>query len=314
MVARGFTGRAGSPKIAAMERLVAVVVACASCTFDPAGGVPASVSDAAPPGATPDSGPPRPTHLLLSEVAAGPDSLEFVEIFNPTCLPIDLATYYLTDQPTYALMPSWGRRAPLPGRMNAILRFPSGSIIADGAAVVVARDGAAFADAFGHPAEFAITDPGSSTPMDLIAYRSTPDMLIANSGEPIALFEWDGQRDLVRDIDIVIAGEAPASSHQLIAKQEVAPGGVDGPDADSIGTYYRPDQASLPAMAERDATAGSYQRIAFEAGFELATGGNGTDGHDETSEDTRATWEQEAGTPPSPGAVPASLSRSCTDE
>jgi hypothetical protein len=297
-----------------MHRLLPGLLACASCAFDRTGGSSANLTDASPPDATPDAGTLLPTHLLLSEVCAGPDSLEFIEILNPTCLSIDLRTYYLADQRTYPLLPAWGSRPPLPGTQNAVLRFPPGSILESGAAAVIAHDGTAFAAAFGGPADFAIINPGGSTPMEVIAYRSAPDMLIANSGEPIALFEWDGARDLVRDVDIVIAGEAPALSHQLLGKQDVAPDGVDGPDADAIGTFYHPDLVSMPAMAARDATTGSYQRIAFEAGFETAEGGNGTGGHDETSEDTRMTWEQQPGSPPTPGSVPPALTVSCTDE
>ena len=49
----------------------------------------------------------------------------------------------------------------------------------------------------------------------------------------------------------------------------------------------------------------SYKRIALE-GLNEIPGANGEFGHDETSEDTRATWEQTY-SPPTPGEVHPSL-------
>ena len=280
-----------------------------ACAFDPSG-TSTATPDASPPDAAPDARQFTAVHLLISEVKSGPDSLEFIEIFNPTCDDVDLTTYYLGDEPTYPLAPSWGTSRPMPGTLNAVVRFPPGEILASGAVAVVARDSLAFSAEYGVVPRFGLLNAGASA-MEFIAYRSTPDMVLANTGEVVALFEWDGEGDLVRDVDIVVAGEAPATSHQLIAKQLLAPRGVDGPDVDDTLTTYLPDGASLPAMQARDATEGSYQRIAFEGEFEAASGGNGVDGHDETSEDTRNTWEQEPGTAPTPGEVPDALSVSC---
>lgn len=290
--------------------LLGVVALSAACSFD-AGGPSGSdggggVIDAA----APDAARLRFVHLLLTEVKAGPDPLEFIEIWNPTCEDVDLTNYYLADEPTYPLLPSWGASRPMPAALNAVLRFPPGEILASGAVAVVARDSLAFASEYGGPPRFGLLNAGDSA-MEFIAYRSTPDMILANTGEVVALFEWDGASDLVRDVDVVVAGEAPGDGHQLVAKQLLAPRGVDGPDGDDSLTPYLPDDASLPAMRARDATTGSYHRIAFEGEFEAASGGNGMEGHDETSEDTRNTWEQEPDTPPTPGELPAELSVSC---
>ena len=280
-----------------------------ACAFEPTGtsGAP---PDASPPDAAPDARQFTAVHLLLSEVKSGPDSLEFIEIFNPTCSDVDLTTYYLADEPTYPLAPSWGTSRPMPGTLNAVVRFPPGEILASGAVAVVARDSLAFAAEYGALPRFGLLNAGESA-MEFIAYRSMPDMILANTGEVVTLFEWDGESDLVRDIDIVVAGEAPATSHQLIAKQVLAPRGVDGPDGDDALTPYLPDGASLPFMQVRDATDGSYERVAFEGEYEAASGGNGMEGHDETSEDTRNTWEQVPASTPTPGEVPASLAVSC---
>ena len=296
--------------------LIGVTALVAACSFDsggPGGGGAIDGGDGVT-DASPDAAVARAVHVLVTEVKTGPDDLEFIEIWNPTCEDVDLTNYYLADEPTYPLAPSWAASRPMPAAANAVVRFPPGEMLVRGAVAVVARDGTAFAAEFGAAARFALINPGTATPMEFVAYRSTPDMVLANTGESIALFEWDGASDLVRDVDIVVAGEAPAESHQLIGKQVLAPRGVDGPDDDDILTLYLPDGASLPAMRMRDATEGSYERVALEGEYEAASGGNGVEGHDETSEDTRNTWEQEVGSTPTPGELPETLAVSCVGQ
>lgn len=285
----------------------------AACSFDSAGASrgDGGASDASFDGGTPDATVTRGAHLLLTEVKSGPDTLEFIEIYNPTCVDQDLSDYYLSDDPAYSLLPAWDDPTPDLGDGDAVVRFPAGTILAAQAVIVVARSGSAFAAEFGAPPDYALTTPGGAVRMEFVAQGTARDMRIASTGEPVALFEWDGARDLVRDVDMVIAGDAPEAGHQLVPKQVLSPDGVDGPDADSVNTEYLDDMATLPLMLERDVGAGSYARIVFEDTFEIAEGGNGLDGHDETSEDTHTTWEQDPATPPTPGEVPATLEVSC---
>ncbi|HLU66743.1 MAG TPA: hypothetical protein VKZ63_10730, partial [Kofleriaceae bacterium] len=107
----------------------------------------------------------------------------------------------------------------------------------------------------------------------------------------------------------VITGHNPAAGQAIGPKHVVAPEGVDGPDDDDVATLYRADSALMMPMVAMDG--GSYQRIRLEEGHELAAGGNGVSGHDETSENTRATWEQDVGTVPTPGEVPVPLGVEC---
>jgi len=251
------------------------------------------------------------THILISEVKPAPDTLEFIEIYNPTCHDLSLATYFLTDMPSYSLLPSWGGAPPAPGLENAIVKFPDGETLASGETAVVAHDGGALADEFGMAPRFALTNIGNSTGMEFVVYQGAKDMTILNVGEPITLFEWDGERDLVLDVDIVIAGDAPPVARRLVAKQDVAPDGVDGPDSDTDPSSYLEETVTIPAMGTRETNAGSYQRIALEGEFEAAVGGNGVAGHDETGEDTRNTWEDTVASPPTPGSVPLALAVSC---
>lgn len=283
----------------------------AACRFEPTGGagnLPDAATSDGPSGV--DAQPGGQAHLVLSEIKSGPNEIEFIEIYNPTCADVDLSSYHLTDEPTYGLLPAWSSPPPPPGFANAVVRFPAGSNLGSGQAAVIARDGVAFEAAFGVTAPFALVNMGGSAPMEFIAYHPSPDMIIANAGDPIVLFEWDGERDLVRDVDIAIAGSAPTDERELQSKHELAESGIDGPDGDDVASLYLPDSISIPAMAAGD-SAGSYQRIAFEGEFEAQSGGNGIGGHDETSEDTRNTWEQEPDTTPTPGEVPEALAVSC---
>jgi hypothetical protein len=290
------------------------LLALAACQFDTSGGSGdgLGVIDAAPDAAPDpiDAGTNAPAHVLLTEVKTSPDTLEFIEVFNPRCEEVDLSTYYLSDDPGYPLLPSWEGPPDL-GDFDAVIRFPAGATLAGGAVAVVARNGLTFTAEYGFVPDYAILNPGTADAMVFVASGSQNNMAIAPDGEPIALFEWDGMRDVVSDIDVVIAGEAPAIGRQLVPKQVLAPAGVDGPDEDTVATLYRDDAGLMQPMLVRDAPTGSYERIAFEGFREIGEGGNGIEGDDETSEDIRATWEQEVDTTPSPRELPESLMVDC---
>jgi hypothetical protein len=288
--------------------LLGIARLAAACSFDSSATGPSVTIDAGADAGAPDAAVPGATHLLLTEVKSGPDPREFIEIFNPTCADVVLDDYYLSDDPGYPLLPSWGTPAPNPGSFDAVLRFPPGSVLASNTALVVARDGVEFAAAFGFGAAFSITNPADMT---IVASGAMPDMAISNDGDPVVLFEWDGEADLVRDVDLVIAGDAPPEPRRLVAKQALAPDGIDGPDDGDATTAYESDAMSLPAMQVRDATIGSYQRVEGEGTSEEPAGGNGITGHDETSEDTTMTWEQVVDSEPTPGTVPSSLNAAC---
>lgn len=126
---------------------------------------------------------------------------------------------------------------------------------------------------------------------------------LTNAGELIALFWWDGQDDRVRDVDLLLAG-VPTTANGLVDKSGVA---IDGPDADAIPTAYLPDARTMTAQASTPGSGKSTQRILAETGHEIQAGtGNGLTGHDETSENTSATWDSTFGTP-TPGVVPPTL-------
>lgn len=265
-----------------------------------AGGADAArVADAAPEGAdarvadaAPDAPPSQAATLLLSEVVLQPNAAEMIEIVNPGATAIDLSHYYLSDHSDYFKLPAGASV----GSSDFIVKFPQGASIPAHGVVTVAIDTAAnFTAAYGVAPTFAI----GGGAMVAIAGTGTPSL--TNTGEPVVLFYWDGASDLVRDVDILLAG-VPSSTNLLADKSGVA---QDGPDADATPTVYATDARTLAAQASAPGMNLSTKRIALEAG-ELHGGGNGLTGDDETSEDTATNWDSSY-TAPTPGVVPAAL-------
>jgi len=252
---------------------------------------------------------PEPTpDVLLSEMVVTPTGGEFVEIFNPTAASIDLSDVYLTDA-TFASGGAFyynivtGAGAGGGGFGDFHARFPDGASIAAGEFQTVALAGSA-----GYMAAYG-SDPTYELFEDDTAADTIPDMRealpgsiggqggLTNGGEVVILYAWDGQSDLVQDIDYAVWGDKA----EAVDKTGVS---IDGPDADAVVTTYAADTA----VALQDVISGgshasgdSFQRIDFAEGAETQSGGNGLQGSDETSEDLSVTWQLLAATP---GAAP----------
>ncbi len=247
--------------------------------------------DAAPPDAAP---PPGPAHLLLTEVMLAPSGGEFVEIFNPGAIPVDLADYYLSDAPAYFRLPTG---PPTLDGADFLARFPADRVLAAGAVLTVAiSTAAAFTLEHAVPPTLALRDGD----MRIVAEAGTGTL--TNDGEFIALFYWDGASDRVVDVDLLHAGK-PTIGNRLTAKNGIA---LDGPDVGADTTAYASDAATMPLQAVEVSSGSSTRRIVAEAGHETQAGtGNGVDGDDETSEVTSATWS--APGLPDPGVVTGTL-------
>ncbi len=241
----------------------------------------------------PPVGPPVP--LLLTEVVLSPSSNQFIEILNPTDQAVSLNGYYLADHGDYFRVPTG---APIVDTGDFVVRFPAGAVIGPRAVITVAvATAATYQSMYGAAPTFSIA---SGT---MVTVSSNGIGALANGGELIALFYWDGQDDLVRDVDLLLAG-VPGSSNRLIDKSGVA---LDGPDAGTTTTAYKADARTMAPQATVPPPARSTKRISPEAGFETQAGtGNGLDGDDETSETILSTWDGMF-TPPTPGTVPPEL-------
>ena len=235
-------------------------------------------------------------HLLLCEAVVTPTSDEFIEIFNPTAMVINLDDYFLSDDEEYSLLPGITGAGPTPniGSSDFIVQFPPASTISPNQIIVIAFDGAGFLASFGAAPDFEIlgTDAGV---IDMISVSSSPTSGLTNGGENISLFHWDGSTDLVNDIDMLNIG-TPSSSNDIGDKSGIS---VDGPDGDTTESVYNNESASMPQQPSDPGFGFSTKRLFFEAGAELA-GGNGISGDDETSEDILLTWDT-VFTAPDPG-------------
>jgi hypothetical protein len=209
---------------------------------------------------------------------------------------VDLSTYYLSDFGGY-----WKEPAAVPtvDGGDFIARFPAGATIPAHGVITVALDTAA---------SFHTTYPAANADYALVGgtmtvLASSGTMTLTNGGELVALFQWDGQADVVRDVDLMIAGVATAPNG-LLTKSGVA---QDGPDVGTTATAYAADANTLTIQATAPANGKSTKRLLLEAGHETQAGtSNGLGGDDETSEQTATTWDTTFAAP-TPGAVPAAL-------
>jgi DNA/RNA endonuclease YhcR with UshA esterase domain len=231
------------------------------------------------------------SHLLITEIQATPKDSSFIEIYNPTDAAIDLSNVYLADYNTYYDMVNASYTT---NSQDFLVRFPAGSSVAGKTAVVVALNGSGFGIKYGFDADYEILSTSAST-TDMISLAGTSTSQI-NTQEMLVMFEWDGQSDLVADIDYAAWG---LFSSNFVDKSGIS---VDGPDADATATAYQNDTpvASQSALAALTDEILSVQRTGTGEGAEAASNGNGQTGHDETSEDLVNQFELAL---PTPGLV-----------
>jgi hypothetical protein len=243
-------------------------------------------------------------HLMITEIKS--TAPEFIEIWNPTSREVDLSRYYLSDYGSYWELPS---KPTLPGLSTSdfAVRFPNGAKLAANQVITIATDGAEF-DAGFTPlrATYAINEVSGSRAFEqrVVPGPMLPTITNSNGGEYIILFYWDGVSDLVKDVDIILAGKSAASANLLTTKMP-----IDGPDQDSSVTAYKPDNGQFGGgMFAEAMTPNSYKRRKLETGAETQAGtGNGITGDDETSELLKSTWDGDPADPfsaPTPGVVP----------
>ncbi len=260
-------------------------------------------------------------HLLITEVGYDTEMessttgySEFVEIFNPTGQPVELnrgaepgsanglGSYFLSDtQSAYYEVVNGPVDMGSAANSDSVLQFPPGAVIPPRGTVVVTADSDAFlAEFFG--GDYAAFQGLPGSPQLFEAHQDgdadgVPDMLIrsnstsvqpwnlTNSGEPVVLFYWDGESDLVRDVDFITWEK----TSYMLNKTGVS---IDGPDADQDASAYLEDAGSGTYLPE--ARNGTAQRTTILEPGESDQEGNGLTGHDESSESfdsaAGATW------------------------
>jgi len=128
-----------------------------------------------------------PQHLLISEVyyATGDTNREWVEIYNPTGLPVDLSAYKLGD-------------AVAMTDYEAMYQFPAGAVIQPQQVLVIAVSGAETPKA-----DFELINDTDKPDMVRVAGWGTGNWTLANPGDQVLLIGPDNQ-----PVDVVIWGTA----------------------------------------------------------------------------------------------------------
>ena len=249
--------------------------------------------------------------LLLSEIVVTPTGGEFIEIYNPGFESVDLGDVYLTDATfaggsVYYYNIVTGSGAGGGGFSDFHARFPDGASIAPGEYQTVALAGSE-----GFELDYGIA-PTYELYEDSVAADTIPDMReafagsindqggLTNSGEVVVLYSWDGESDLVADLDYAVWGDKA----EAVDKTGI---GIDGPDADSDISFYADDTdvAGQDVIASSGHVFGqSFSRVDLNEGTEVQTGGNGVAGDDETSENLSVTWAERDPSPNTETAPP----------
>ena len=238
------------------------------------------------------------SHLLISEVFVPPASdanQAFVEVANETNQTIDLSQRYLANYNTYYQIVEG--QYPITSQFF-LAQFPSFTIL-PGEVKTVALDGAAYLNAFGKRADFEIKATDTQTPdMNIIKTGDNPTLETLKG--MMILFYWDGQSDLVKDVDYIPWGLSAFNSVWM-DKSGVQ---IDGPDADSQTSAYADDLPKAQQKAISSIPSGeSLQRNGVDEIDEVTTGGNGITGHDEATENWQLSFKTAAPTPGSFSAV-----------
>ncbi len=250
--------------------------------------------------------------LLLTEVAVLPTDAEFIEIYNPCDTAMDLSDIYLTDA-TYTTAGYYyynivtGVNAGGGTLDDFHARFPDDASIGPGEYQTIAVRGSdAFSNTYGITPTYELYEDGASADTIPDMREAIPGSInnqggVSNAGEVVILYYWDGTTDLVTDLDYFVWGDKV----EAVDKTGVS---IDGPDADSLNNLYNADTAIVlqhVVALYGHATGQSWQRQDLGEGNERKTGGNGWNGHDETSEDLNATWHEAL---PTPGGAPVYVS------
>lgn len=220
--------------------------------------------------------------LLLSQLVSSPSAAELVAIHNPNAFAVDLGDYYLSDTNAYYAVTTGDS---VVDASDFVARFPAGATIAAGATRYVSINGAANYEAvYLVQPDFELVATDAAVADMRAAYTGSISATagLTNAGEPVMLFYWDGASDLVVDVDYVYYGTTQGAS-PAVNKTGIMVGQSTylADTADATG-LHAPISATTPNF--------SCRRDFAETG-QVASGGNGVGGTDQTSEPNATTWE-----------------------
>ena len=218
-------------------------------------------------------------HLLISEIQVAPDSLEFIEIFNPNDFPVGLDSIYLADYNSYFEIVNNSFSTV---STDFMVKFPDSTQIDSAGVLVIAVNGTGFLP---DSADFEIKSTILEIPDMVPMYLGSSTGGMLSNSEMMILFYWDGVSNRVYDVDYAIWG---STTSNFVDKTGIAPYAPDTP----VGSQ-RPSAKPITGFSMT-------RTNALELG-ETFSGGNGISGHDETSEPI----DQNFNTPatPTPGTT-----------
>ncbi|MCB9068570.1 MAG: lamin tail domain-containing protein [Calditrichae bacterium] len=245
-------------------------------------------------------------HILITEIVVTPTDGEFIEITNPTGATIDLSNYYLTDATSSANGIFYynivtGSNAGGGSNSDFHARFPDGASIAPGEFQLIALSATAFNSTYSVNPTYEMIETDASVPNMREAFGGSiaANATLSNAGEIVILYSWDGQSDLVQDVDYVVWGD----KDEAVDKTGVS---IDGPDADTTPSTYLADTGTAAQISivngQPHDFGESTQRTTLIENGETASGGNGITGNNETSEDLATSFSAAT---PNPGSGPS---------
>lgn len=222
-------------------------------------------------------------HVLFQRVVITPTNGEFVALVNPTGSAVDLSDYYLTDATKassgkyYYKLPSgidyWNDNVS-----DFIARFPAGQTLAAGDTLILGlHNTALFTDYYGTAPDLSLFEDMRNAVSDSITIglgiNYSHFEILSDNAEVLILFYWDGSSATVQDVDYLLWG----SSTYGVDKTGVSGYADDTPLADQV--YLTPHDEGY-----------AFTRLSLSESGEVASGGNGITGHDETSENLTSSW------------------------
>jgi hypothetical protein len=250
-------------------------------------------------------------HLLISEIVTTVNRFgaRFIEIVNPTGAEVALDDVYLTngtfstnDAGYWRLVEDTVNSTIAGGGTGGYFhgRFPAGAVIAAGDTIAVSVTGSSlYLAAYGTLPDFEVFEEGATAdavpelvevfPGSINAGTlagGTNAVTISSVAGSVVMYRWDGAADTMEDLDYAHWGTNQA--YRV--------------DKSGYGSYL--DDTAAGSQTPLPGTAGdskSYQRLSYAESGETSPG-NGSTGHDETSEALSASWSVANQTAPAPPA------------
>ncbi|MEA2077463.1 MAG: lamin tail domain-containing protein, partial [Candidatus Marinimicrobia bacterium] len=221
-------------------------------------------------------------HLILTEMVLQPSAGEYVKIKNPTASSVDLSNYYITDATDvvngkYYYKLTDGADFWSGSGSDFIARFPAVDLAAgETITLALGRDSDYLAE-YGENADLYLKGTGADTMLQAKTGETTiggsPNAKLDNTAETLILFYWDGSSAKVQDVDYLLWGN---NSYAI--------------DKSGVGTYLDDTPVTNQVFMAVHIDGEKLIRVSETEGAETTTGGNGINGHDETSENLNATW------------------------